>query len=312
MNRAKINLNSIVFNLIFWIFVFTFILAIRYSGSGDYGFHQLVVEISFARIFGNGALIGFFVGLFYSIMEIYLKNRGLYRNSLAMIIVKRTLFQFILTAIVLTIIANINYNLDVRNDLINPEEVGFLAYLLGATILFLFIGAFLGNVILSVYRTLQMKIGEEIFFDLLTGKFNPSTEQNRAFLFLDLNSSTTIAENLGHKRYSYFIQDFFRDLHPAIIESQGEIYQYVGDEAIITWPYETARQNNNCLNAFFAFEKEIEKKRTYYEQEYGVAPEFKGGISIGKVMTAEVGVIKRDIAYHSDVLNTAARIQGSL
>ena len=27
-------------------------------------------------------------------------------------------------------------------------------------------------------------------------------------------------------------------------------------------------------------------------------------------MTAEVGVIKRDIAYHSDVLNTAARIQG--
>ena len=27
-------------------------------------------------------------------------------------------------------------------------------------------------------------------------------------------------------------------------------------------------------------------------------------------MAAEVGVVKREIAYHSDVLNTAARIQG--
>ena len=37
---------------------------------------------------------------------------------------------------------------------------------------------------------------------------------------------------------------------------------------------------------------------------------FKAGLNVGKVMTVEVGVVKRDIAYHSDVLNTAARIQG--
>ena len=32
-------------------------------------------------------------------------------------------------------------------------------------------------------------------------------------------------------------------------------------------------------------------------------------MNAGEVMVAEVGILKREIAYHSDVLNTAARIQ---
>ena len=31
---------------------------------------------------------------------------------------------------------------------------------------------------------------------------------------------------------------------------------------------------------------------------------------MGKVTVAEVGVIKKEIAYHGDTINTAARIQG--
>ena len=39
-------------------------------------------------------------------------------------------------------------------------------------------------------------------------------------------------------------------------------------------------------------------------------PVFRGGMDMGRVTVAEVGEIKRDIAYHGDVLNTASRIQG--
>ena len=39
-------------------------------------------------------------------------------------------------------------------------------------------------------------------------------------------------------------------------------------------------------------------------------PFFKAGVHLGEVTVSEVGTIKREIAYHSDVLNTAARIQG--
>jgi len=38
-------------------------------------------------------------------------------------------------------------------------------------------------------------------------------------------------------------------------------------------------------------------------------PEFKAGVNFGLVTVAEVGEIKREIAFHGDVLNTAARIQ---
>ena len=39
-------------------------------------------------------------------------------------------------------------------------------------------------------------------------------------------------------------------------------------------------------------------------------PKFKAGLNVGKITIAEVGEIKTEIAYHGDVLNTAARIQG--
>ena len=42
-----------------------------------------------------------------------------------------------------------------------------------------------------------------------------------------------------------------------------------------------------------------------------MVPEFKAGLNLGPVTVAEVGEIKKELAYHGDVLNTAARIQGT-
>jgi adenylate cyclase len=45
-----------------------------------------------------------------------------------------------------------------------------------------------------------------------------------------------------------------------------------------------------------------------YLQHYGLVPSFKAGIHCGRVMAGEVGIIKRDITYSGDVLNTTSRI----
>ena len=45
-------------------------------------------------------------------------------------------------------------------------------------------------------------------------------------------------------------------------------------------------------------------------RQFGVLPQFKAGVSSGTVTVAEIGSLKTEIAYHGDVLNTAARIQG--
>ena len=47
-----------------------------------------------------------------------------------------------------------------------------------------------------------------------------------------------------------------------------------------------------------------------YNLEFGLVPTFKAGIHLGSVTTGEVGVIKKEIIFSGDVLNTTARIQG--
>ena len=69
---------------------------------------------------------------------------------------------------------------------------------------------------------------------MLTGRYHSPKEEKKIFMFLDLQSSTTIAEKLGHKMYSEFIQECFKDIS-IIGDYGGEVYQYVGDEAVFTW-----------------------------------------------------------------------------
>ena len=87
------------------------------------------------------------------------------------------------------------------------------------------------------------------------------------------------------------------------------IYQYVGDEIIVSWNYSNAFENNNCLRAFYEIQKTIDEKSSRYLQKYNLIPTFKAGLHCGTVISGEIGQIKRDIAYSGDVLNTAARIQ---
>jgi len=151
--------------------------------------------------------------------------------------------------------------------------------------------------------------GPRKFLGFVIGKYHrPFTEQ-RIFMFLDIKSSTTIAEAIGHQKYFQFLQEFYSDITNPIIESQGEIYQYVGDEVVLTWEMHHGIKNGNCLNCFFRVEKEISGLNEKYLKKYGVVPEFKAGVHFGKVTTGEVGIIKKDIIHTGDVLNTTARIE---
>lgn len=297
-------LPTLAFNLAFWVGLFTLIFAIRYYGIATIEALGTDVVLHPARIYGNGLLFGTLIAVPYTFVERYMKDRGLYEASLASIMVRRTLAQFAIASAVLIIIAFVNYRL-----IDTPEAPPFASYLFSPTALFLFLGALLGNALLTTFRTLQMKIGESVFFDLLTGKFRPAREEDRTFLFLDLKSSTTIAEALGHRAYSFLIQDCFQDLDRAVTSSGAHVYQYVGDEAVLTWKTEDAIRGNRCFAAFFAFQDRLDERAAYYEQRYGLTPVFKGGLNAGSIMTAEVGVERREIAYHGDVLNAAARIQ---
>lgn len=162
---------------------------------------------------------------------------------------------------------------------------------------------------LSVLRQVSLMLGEGNLTKLLRGKFYTPREETHIFMFLDLQSSTNLAERLGHIQYSLLIQECFNDLG-ITVENEAEVYQYVGDEAVLTWPLEVGLKNQNCLGAFYSFTSLLKEKSEHYRKKYGCEPFFKAGLHAGAVTVTEVGKYKKEIAYHGDAINTAARIQG--
>jgi class 3 adenylate cyclase len=134
-------------------------------------------------------------------------------------------------------------------------------------------------------------------------------EVDRVFMFLDIRSSTQIAEELGHMRYFELLNDFFSDISDPVVRHEGEIYQYVGDEVVITWPLDRGVAAGRCVNCFFAIFDTIEMRASHYRDRYGVVPAFKAGLHHGRVTTGSVGTIKKEVVFSGDVLNTTARIE---
>ncbi len=189
------------------------------------------------------------------------------------------------------------------------EEIVFREFFFSNLMLVSLVYFSVVSLLITLFIQLNQKLGRGILGNMLLGKYHHPREEERIFLFIDLRSSTTIAERLGHMQYSRLIQDCFADITDAVIRHRAEIYQYVGDEIILCWKSAAGIKNNNCLEAYFTFAASLDKRAAYYQKQYELRPVFKAGAHLGRTTVAEVGVIKRELAYHGDVLNTAARIQ---
>jgi adenylate cyclase len=94
-----------------------------------------------------------------------------------------------------------------------------------------------------------------------------------------------------------------------VLETRGQIYQYVGDEVVVTWTIERGLRQGNCLRGVFLVSERTHEQKDRYLARYGVVPAFKAGIHGGSVVTAEIGDIKKDIVHSGDAVNTAARVE---
>lgn len=171
-----------------------------------------------------------------------------------------------------------------------------------------FIYLMLFSVILSVFKVIHYHVGPGTVFNFITGKYRVPQEEDRIFMFIDLKSSTTIAEQLGHVRYSRFLNTCFNDLNEIIEHHQAEIYQFVGDEAVLTWKTGENGENAKCIKLFYDFKKRLAQNRHLYVEKFGVFPEFKASVHAGLVSASEAQGGKRELLYHGDVLNICARI----
>lgn len=105
------------------------------------------------------------------------------------------------------------------------------------------------------------------------------------------------------------IKECFIDINRMVRKYNDEIYQYVGDQIVISWPVQSLK-DFAPTEFFFSVQRNLLNKSEFYLEKFGIIPSFKAGVHLGLVTKVEVGDVKRDIAYHGDTLNVAARLEG--
>lgn len=297
----------LLLSIIYWTLVMFLYAIFRFYGTKSF-FNlpesRSIVELIYSSPVIFLSLMGFFLGLLYAFSDALLEKFVLKRTILGFYIVLRSFSYILITALVATIVIFLAFDSVGESKSLSP--LWWLKDKLFWSIQIYIVVASFG---LSFLYLASERFGKGIFLKVLIGVYSKPKEEERIFMFLDLKNSTSIAEKLGHYRYSKFIQDCFFDLNKVVNKYSAEIYQYVGDEAVLSWQYKKGIANNNCIGVFFAFEAQRKSREDYYIKNYGIFPEFKAGLHGGTLMAAEVGFVKKELAYHGDVINTSARIQ---
>ena len=266
---------------------------------------ERIIPINYNRLLIQLVVLGLSIGIPFGIVDYIMDFGWLRKRSYPQIIMIKSISQIFIALFSLSCLVFVS------NTFFAVEErISLMTFIFSSTSLLWIIYTGIVSFIIYFLDVIQTKIGSRILVNLILGKYHNPRVENRIFMFLDMKDSTTHAEKLGHIKFSSLIQDSLNDLTSAIISHKVEVYQYVGDEAVLTWGLKDGFENNNCLQVYYSFMNTLDKRKKYYLERYGFVPFFKAGVHLGEVTVSEVGIIKREIAYHSDVLNTAARIQG--
>jgi len=251
------------------------------------------------------------IGLLVGTIEIFFLNRLFEKKSFLIKIVSKffiyLLFFFLVILINYPIAASIELNTSVFHTKVWDRYVNFFLSIVHLSAIIQLGFSLLFSLL---YAEISENLGQSVLLNFFTGKYHKPVSETRIFMFVDMKSSTSIAEKLGHIKYFEFLKDYYFDLSNAIIKNQGEVYQYIGDEIVISWGFKKGVKQNNCVNCFFDMKSDLEKKKDNYLKNHNVFPEFKAAIHYGQVTTGEIGALKKEIFFTGDVLNTTARMQG--
>ncbi|MEM9936712.1 MAG: adenylate/guanylate cyclase domain-containing protein [Bacteroidota bacterium] len=294
-----------------WAFGMLLMTLHEYSLLGDSGQYPNGVAYNFTEAIWLTPTIAFVAGLFLGSFEIFYLFPRMKRKSFGYNLRFKALFYFVFLYLIIGMGVHVYNCILMSTSLFNSETLTstwlFLASPFSLIIVLIWSATF---ILMLFILQVSDKFGQGVLKDFILGKYHHPKIEKRIFMFLDMKSSTTIAEKLGHIQYFQLLNDFFKDLTDPIIAHKGKIYQYVGDEVVVFWEMKDGIEEANCINCFFAIEDQIRALSPYYLKTYGLVPEFKAGIYFGEVTTGEIGIIKKEIIFTGDVLNTTARIQG--
>ena len=304
-------LRNYLYEIPYWVFILIAYVLVRFGGSQN---DELDVQIFYDKptiglLLVYAMIIGTVFGTILTTGRLFFWNNMCKKISIGKsIIVQSVISTFIFILLVFTILSF--HEISIGNKVEVAMFTNFLSDKYSLTTLLILIGLVIyAKVQFSLLLEADKKLGINVLKNLLLGKYHDPIQEERIFMFLDMKDSTKTAEILGHIKYSRYLQDIFKLLTEIVIDLKAEIYQFVGDEVVLTWKSDVGYRNNNALHLFHSFQALLQENWVYFNKNYGVNPVFKAGLHRGVVSVAEVGEINTQIAYHGDVVNTTSRIQ---
>jgi len=256
------------------------------------------------RVHFQYPVVGFIAGFLTGVFELFVYRERLRKlNFILGLLIKSVSYTI---TVYLVIIVCLSAFMQITGS---PNAQDLLDKFTTKELFMVLVQAFKGSIIIVFLFQLDDLLGDGTFRRYTVGRFHKPRQQEMVFMFLDLKSSTKLAEELGDDKYYSLVDDFFHDISRPIIECDAEIYKYVGDEVIIMWPMDKAVQSPNCVDLFFMVRQKIRRRKEHYMNKYGVIPVFKAGMHGGMVVSALIGDIRKEIVYSGDVLNTASRLE---
>lgn len=152
-------------------------------------------------------------------------------------------------------------------------------------------------------------VGRRTFLDLLRGRYWRPRLERRFFLFVDLVGSTGAAERLGPLAMHRLLGEVFAATAEPIAANGGEIYQYVGDEIVVTWREAAGSIAARPVRCFFDMQAALAGRAAAFRAAFGDVPQLRGAVHVGEVVAGEVGEERRAIVFHGDAVNATSRLE---
>jgi adenylate cyclase len=247
----------------------------------------------------SGAIIGAAISSCITAFELFaagpLFERGGRRLPLVGALLLRTLVYGVAIVAALLIIPWVFLGRD--PSLFRPGIFGDILFSIAASFVFV-----------SLLSVAQL-IGPGTLLNLLVGRYYRPREESRIVLFLDLVGSTGIAERIGNVGFHAMLSETFTRLSRVVTDHGGEVYRYVGDAMIATWPLGAPEENANAIRCLLACPEALETAAPHFSARHGEVAAFRAGLHAGPLVAGEIGGFKREIALLGDTMNTAARIE---
>ncbi|MFW5706158.1 MAG: hypothetical protein ACOCX8_04060, partial [Bacteroidota bacterium] len=254
--RTKYLVSEVLLFTLLWM-----VVIMMYFHIAIWGMQNFMESEDYWKLFqahysiGDLMLHGFAFGFMFSVINVIFDRTRFRRFSIGKIVILKTIFYLIANTLADTLIILINIGFEpeffmqgLRLHEIHKEiPAGFMIGTLFYYIFFI--------LLFNLLYQISKKIGPGILLSSIFGKYHQPRDEKLVFMFLDLKNSTAIAERLEHKKYSLFIKDCFAFLTNPIYNCEADVYQYVGDEAVLIWPLHKGIRNLNCIRLFYEYKR---------------------------------------------------------